>query len=343
MQHDTRSPIHSDALVHIKNKYRTNDVSLIPGGTITTMFFHATYRLIVTTILTGTFVALGSNTQGSNTQASTIKALIIDGQNNHKNWPQTTQMMKHRLVESKLFNVIDNVTHAAQGEDSSFQPSFDNYDVVISNFGHRASPWNTQTKKSFESFVKEGGGLVVIHAADNSFPEWKAYNRMIGLGGWGGRSEKNGPYVYFNDSGELIRDTSAGPGGAHGPKTAFQITIRDSKHPITRGMPSMWLHVKDELYESLRGPAENMNVLATAYSTRTQHHEPMMLCIQYGKGRVFHTPMGHSNESQECVGFITTFLRGCEWAASGHVTEGTPKDFPTADTTSSRSFRPATP
>ena len=93
------------------------------------------------------------------------------------------------------------MTHAAQGEDSSFQPSFDNYDVVISNFGHRASPWKKQTKKSFESFVKEGGGLVVIHAADNSFPEWKAYNRMIGLGGWGGRSEKNGPYVYFNDSG----------------------------------------------------------------------------------------------------------------------------------------------
>ena len=88
MQRDTRSPIHSDALVHIKNKYRTNDVSLIPGGTITTMFFHATYRLIVTTILTGTFVALGSNTQESNTQASTIKALIIDGQNNHKNGPR---------------------------------------------------------------------------------------------------------------------------------------------------------------------------------------------------------------------------------------------------------------
>ena len=109
MQHDTRSPIHSEVLVHIKNKYRTNDVTLIPGGTITTMFFHATHRLIVTTILTGTFVTLGFNTQGFNTQASTIKALIIDGQNNHKNWPQTTQMMKHRLVESKLFNVIDNV------------------------------------------------------------------------------------------------------------------------------------------------------------------------------------------------------------------------------------------
>ncbi len=92
--------------------------------------------------------------------------------------------MEHRLKESKLFDVIDNVTHAAQGEDLSFQPSFDKYDVVISNFGHRASPWSTQTKKSFESFVKEGGGLVVIHAADNSFPEWDAYNRMIGLCGW---------------------------------------------------------------------------------------------------------------------------------------------------------------
>ena len=74
----------------------------------------------------------------------------------------------------------------------------------------------------------------------------------------------------------------------------------------------------------------------------TQHHGFMVLCSG-GKGRVFHTPMGHSNESQECVGFITTFLRGCEWAASGRVTTRTPEDFPTADATSSRSFRPSTP
>ena len=41
---------------------------------------------------------------------------------------------------------------------------------------------------------------------------------IIGLGGWGGRSEKSGPYVYFNDENKLVRDTAKGRGGHHGPQ-----------------------------------------------------------------------------------------------------------------------------
>jgi len=62
------------------------------------------------------------------------------------------------------------------------------------------------------------------------------------------------------------------------------------------------------------------------------------MTIHYGKGRVFHTPMGHGNDSQECVGFITTLQRGAEWAATGTVDVAVPTDFPTANTTSSRPF-----
>ena len=271
--------------------------------------------------------------------AEKLKALIVDGQNNHPCWPKTTPMMKQYLEDTGLFTV-DVVTHAPKGEDPNFKPAFGDYAVVVSNFGHGAANWPAETRTAFEDYMTKGGGFVAVHAADNSFPEWAAYNKMIGLGGWGGRNEKSGPFVYYTDDGKIVRDPSPGPGGSHGPQAPFAVVVRDANHPITKGMPATWMHAKDELYDSLRGPAENMQVLATAFSPKTKRHEPIIMTIDYGKGRVFHTPMGHETYSMECVGFINTFQRGTEWAATGNVTLPVAADFPKAEAASSRPFAP---
>ncbi len=270
-------------------------------------------------------------------KAEKLKVLILDGQNNH-NWKATTPVLKAALESCGLFTV-DVATTGKTTE--GFAPVFKNYNVVVSNYNGQR--WPKETEAAFLDYVKNGGGFVCVHAANNSFGDWEEYNKIIGLGGWGGRSEKHGPYVTYRD-GKIFRDMAKGGGGSHGSQHDFVVTIRDTEHPITKGLPTEWLHVKDELYDRLRGPAENMTVLATSFSDKKTggrgEHEPMMMVLEYGKGRCYHTPMGHDDKSMRCAGFIYTLQRGTEWAATGKVTlTEIPKDFPTKEKTSSRELK----
>jgi len=296
-----------------------------------------------------------------------LKALIIDGHNNHAVWPRSTVMMKQYLEESGLFEVkvertrfISNyqrqedwLERAGAGEkervrkplpDPDFSPDFSQYHVVISNFGHGVKDWPEQTKRNFETYMANGGGLVIVHAASNVWADWVEFNKMIGLGGWGGRTQEAGPYVYYDADGKIVRDAETpGKCGTHGRKRiAFLITMRDKNHPISKGLPDTWRHTSDECYSHMRGPAENMTILATAADTKelqeAGRNEPMLMAINYGKGRVFHTTLGHCVPAFQGVGFIVTFLRGSEWAATGKVTQEIPEDFPCAKKPTSRQF-----
>lgn len=266
-----------------------------------------------------------------------VRVLIIDGQNNH-DWQKTTPILRNGLLATGRFSV-DVATSPSERQDmSKFHPRFSNYDVVLSNYN--GSPWSEQTRADFEVYVRTGGGFVCVHAANNAFPDWSEYNEICGLGGWYGRDENSGPYVYLKN-GEVIRDHTPGSGGHHGPQHEFPVTVRDVDHPITRGLPTVWMHTKDELYDRLRGPAHKMSILATAYADPAQNgsgrDEPMLMTISYGQGRGFHTAMGHADYSMKCVGFMTTLSRGTEWVATGEVSIPVPKDFPTATASTTRS------
>ena len=262
------------------------------------------------------------------------KVMIIGGQNNH-NWAATTPLMADVLKKAGNFEVMvyntpgDNTP--ASGWDA-WQPKFKDFDCIILDYN--GQNWPERCQKDFLDFVSDGGGVVAIHAANNSFSGWKEYEKIIGML-W--RGTESGYSIYLDDDGKVVREEPGkGRGMGHGSTYDWVMTVRDKENPITAGMPAKWMHKNDELYHGQRGPAKNMHILLTAYSDPapgrggTGKNEPMVWWIPYGKGKVLVNLMGHAPEPMKCVGFQTLLKRSCEWLATGKCSP-LPANFPKAD------------
>lgn len=289
------------------------------------------FSLLAAALLAGTTIP------GTAAPPKTVRVLLIGGQNNH-DWAKSTPFMAGLLAQPLHFSVaVSNTPPAGAPAEAwdNWNPSFAAFDCVVLDYNGQM--WPERVQSNFVAYVANGGGAVVIHAANNAFTGWKEYERMVGLL-W--RGKDYGDSVYVDDEGKLVRENpNEGRGMGHGGQYDWKMTTRDREHPITAGLPERWMHAHDELYHGQRGPAKDLHLLLTAYSDPapgrggTGKHEPIVWWVPFGKGKVVVNLMGHVGElgSMRCVGFQTVLIRSCEWVATGRCTLPVPQDFPGPD------------
>lgn len=235
-----------------------------------------------------------------------LQALIITGQNGH-DWRATTPVLRKLLEETGRFEV--RVTEEFRGAGAE---TLAPYDVVVLNYYDGNKPalrWGEGAETALLNFVRGGKGLVVYHFSTAAFNGWTEFEKMCGAN-WRPNN------------------------GHHSPRHDFTVQIKDSGHPITRGLPGSFPQGNDELYANLKWQAEgSFHVLATAWDDHSLYHpvekqplpgaglnQPVLWTVDYGSGRVFVTALGHDPDAMKMPGFVTTLVRGTEWAAAAQVT-----------------------
>jgi len=212
-----------------------------------------------------------------------IRLLSVTGiDSNAHDWKERSQAIGRILAEDKRFQVrvVEDPEFLATSE------LFD-YDVALLHFRNlKPLVRGKQVKENLAGFVKQGKGLVVIHGVSGAFPDWPEFRNLIGRV-WG-------------------------PKFGHDPRGPFAVKIVNTEHAITRKMKNF--KTDDELYVGFVGDRP-IEILATARSKLTGKDEPVAFTLQYGKGRVFHTPLGHDAKAILTPGPAELIRRGCAWAA----------------------------
>ncbi|MHC4086460.1 MAG: ThuA domain-containing protein [Planctomycetota bacterium] len=214
----------------------------------------------------------------------TANVLIITGIDHPAhNWRQTAPVLAEMLGKDTRLKV--RVAEDPHFLDSS---ALRRYDVVVLHFMNWQQPApGPKARANLQKCIKDGKGLFVVHFGCGAFQDWPEFRNLAGR----------------------VWDPKL---RAHDPGGPFLVNITDVPHPITKGLKSF--ETEDELYTCLTGDRP-VNMLATARSKVDKKIYPMAFTFNYGKGRVFHSALGHDVKAISNPGAAELFRRGCAWAA----------------------------
>jgi len=200
-------------------------------------------------------------------------------------WKETGPVLRNVLERDKRIEV-----RIVEDPEFLATPVIDDYDVIVLHFkNYQDFHREKEVRANLANFVKRGKGLVLLHYACGAFEDWPEFIDLAG---------------------KIYDQTKAR--APHDPRRRFTVHVVQPAHPIARGLADF--EADDELYVCLMGDRP-VDVLATARSKLTGKDEPMAFVLEYGKGRVFHTPLGHDCRAIEMPGVAELLRRGCLWTA----------------------------
>ncbi|MBN1508091.1 MAG: ThuA domain-containing protein [Sedimentisphaerales bacterium] len=219
-------------------------------------------------------------------QVETRKVVVVTGIDypGHK-WQETAPVLAEAIRKDPRLKVDVVETPAFLGT-----AKLNDCDVVVLHFMNWESPDpGEQARQNLASFVNNGGGLVLVHFACGAFQGWGEFVKLAGR----------------------VYDPKLRPHDPYGP---FQVVRTDLDHPITRGMQPF--QTTDELYTCLAPSRTPIEIIATARSRVDGKDYPMGFVLNYGKGRVFHSVLGHDAQSLANPPVAQLFRRACAWCAN---------------------------
>jgi type 1 glutamine amidotransferase len=163
-------------------------------------------------------------------------------------------------------------------------------------FGTGEGDLSSQQKSDLMSFIKEDGkGFIGAHTGDDAYFTWPEFGEMVG--------------GYFDNH----------------PWGVFEapIVVEDTNFPAMKMFPKTFT-IRDEIYQHKDFSRDKVHVLARVDSSkvdltnknvhRTDKDFPVAWAKMYGKGRVFYSTFGHTDEVWDNPNIQKMYLEAIKWA-----------------------------